>query len=75
MGGRSQQAIETAALMLGMYKPCGYCLEMIYADFLAKAHIEVGNPKILLQSISRYYRFLPGPQREAFLSEINCKAS
>ena len=27
------------------------------------------NPDILLHSISRYYRFLPAPQQEAFLSE------
>ena len=31
--------------------------------------------EILLQSISRYYKFLPSPQREAFLSEVNAKAS
>jgi hypothetical protein len=30
-----EQAIETAALMLGSDKSCGYCLEMICADFLA----------------------------------------
>jgi hypothetical protein len=29
-----------------------------------------GNPEILLQSISRYYKFLPGPQQEVFLSEV-----
>src|SRR6266576_2553576 len=32
-----EQAIETAALMLGTDKSRGYCLEMIYADFLAGA--------------------------------------
>ena len=32
-----EQAIETAALMLGTDKPCRYCLEMICADFLAGA--------------------------------------
>ena len=30
-----EQAIETAALMLGTDKSPGYCLEMIRADFLA----------------------------------------
>ena len=30
-----EQAIETAALMLGSDKSRGYCLEMICADFLA----------------------------------------
>jgi hypothetical protein len=32
-----EQAIETAALMLGSDKSRGYCLEMICADFLAGA--------------------------------------
>ena len=29
--------------MLGSDKSRGYCLEMICADFLAGAHLEVGN--------------------------------
>jgi hypothetical protein len=70
-----ERAIETAALMLGSDKSRGYCLEMICADFLAGANLEDNNPEILLQSLSRYYRFLPAPQREAFLSEISSKAS
>src|ERR1039457_7287688 len=65
-----EQAIETAALMLGSDKARGYCLEMICADFLAGASIDGGNPEILLQSISRYYKFLPGPQQEVFLAEV-----
>jgi hypothetical protein len=69
-----EQAIETAALMLGSDKSRGYCLEMICADFLAGAHLDNGNPEILLSSISRYYRFLPNPQRQEFLSQITLKA-
>ena len=34
------QAIETAAVMLGTDKSRGYCLEMICADFLAGAHMD-----------------------------------
>jgi hypothetical protein len=45
------------------------------ADFTAGAAIDGTNPEILLQSISRYYKFLPGPQQEGFLSEINRKPS
>ena len=45
-----EQAIETAALMLGSDKSRGYCLEMICADFLAGAHLDNGNPEILLNS-------------------------
>jgi hypothetical protein len=70
-----EQAIETAALMLGSDKSRGYCLEMICADFLAGAHMDGGNLDMLLHSILRYYKFLPGPQGEVFLSEVNQKAS
>ena len=34
-----------------------------------------GNPEMLLQAISRYYKFLPGSQQEAFLSEVAGQAS
>jgi hypothetical protein len=66
-----ERAIETAALMLGSDKSRGYCLEMICADFIAGANLDGGDPDILLQSISRYYKFLPTPQREAFRTEVN----
>jgi hypothetical protein len=65
-----EQAIETAALMLGSDKSRGYCVEMICTDFLAGASTDGGNLEILLQSISRYYKFLPVPQQETFLSEV-----
>ena len=70
-----EQAIETAALMLGTDKSRGYCLEMICADFLAGAHLDDGNPEILLNSISRYYKFLPDEQQLAFLENLREKAS
>jgi len=65
-----EQAIDTAALMLGSDKSRGYCLEMICADFLAGAHIENGDPKILLFSMLRLFRFLPSPEKQQFLSEV-----
>jgi hypothetical protein len=65
-----EQAIETAARMLGSDKSRGYCLEMICADFLAGAHLDNGNPEILLNSISRYYQFLPAPQKQAFVEQL-----
>jgi hypothetical protein len=61
--------------MLGSDKSRGYCLEMICADFLAGASIDSGNPEILLQSISRYYQFLPGEQQQAFLENLGEKVS
>ena len=39
-----EQALETAALMLGTDKSRGYCLEMICADFLAGANLDSGKP-------------------------------
>ena len=70
-----EQAIETAALMLGSDKSRGYCLEMICADFLAGTYLDNGNPEILLNSISRYYKFLPGEQQQVFLEHLREKAS
>jgi len=70
-----EQAIAAAALMLGTDKSRGYCLEMICADFLAGAHLDNGDPEVLLHSISRYYKFLPGEQQQAFLENLREKAS
>ncbi|PYU19077.1 MAG: hypothetical protein DMG30_25480, partial [Acidobacteria bacterium] len=47
-----EQALETAALMLGSDKSRGYCLEMICADFLAGARLEAGNQDDVLPSDS-----------------------
>jgi len=57
--------------MLGTDKSRGYCLEMICADFLARASLDKGDPALLLQSISRFFKFLPGEQKIAFLSQAN----
>jgi hypothetical protein len=70
-----EQAIETAALMLGSDKSRGYCLEMICADFLAGAHMDGSDPETLLRSISRYFTFLPRPQQEAFVATVNARVS
>jgi hypothetical protein len=40
-----EQALETAALMLGTDKSRGYCLEMICADFLAGVNVEENAAK------------------------------
>jgi hypothetical protein len=70
-----EQTLETAALMLGTDKSRGYCLEMICADFLAGANLDHGNPETLLHSVSRFFKFLPGEQRQAFVQQITEKAS
>ena len=69
-----EQAIETAALMLGTDKSRGYCLEMICADFLAGAQVENGNSKILLLSVLRLFRFLPAADQQEFLREVSTAA-
>ena len=66
-----EQAIETAALMLGSDKSRGYCLEMICADFIAGANLDSGQPDVLLHAVSRFYQFLPGEQRQAFAQLVN----
>ena len=66
-----EQAIETAAMMLGSDKSRGYCLEMICADFLAGANLDSGQPDVLLHSLSHFYQFLPGEQKEAFVRMVN----
>ena len=70
-----EQAIETAALMLGSDKSRGYCLEMICADFLAGANLENENSGVLLQSALRFFKFLPGEERQTFLEHVTDRAS
>jgi hypothetical protein len=70
-----ERALETAALMLGTDKSRGYCLEMICADFLAGANLDNQNPETLLFSMTRFFKFLPHQQQQAFLQEVLPKAS
>jgi hypothetical protein len=65
-----EQALETAALMLGTDKSRGYCLEMICADFLAGANLENNNPRALLFSLNRLIEFLPRAQKVEFLEQL-----
>src|SRR5262249_36796654 len=65
-----EQAIETAALMVGSDKSRGYCLEMICADFLAGANLDNGDPDILLRSAVHFFTFLPGHHRRLFLDQV-----
>jgi hypothetical protein len=65
-----EQAIETAAKMLGSDKSRGYCLEMICADFLAGANLDGADPNTLLHSMARFFQFLPGEQRHAFAQQV-----
>ncbi len=65
-----EQAIETAALMLGSDKSRGYCLEMICADFLAGAHLqENGDTDALYLAFTRLYALLPLTLQKRFAME------
>jgi hypothetical protein len=66
-----EQALETAALMLGSDKSRGYMLEMICADFLAGANIESGNSNALILSLERLFGLLPQPKQQEFLSTVS----
>jgi len=70
-----EKAIETAALMPGSDRSRGYCLEMICADFLAGANLDNGDPETLLFSMTRFFRFLPGEQQQAFLEGLSQSVS
>jgi hypothetical protein len=70
-----ERALETAALMLGSDKSRSYCLEMICADFLAGANLDNADPETLLFSMTRFFRFLPQPQKQTFLETLTEKAS
>ena len=67
-----EQALETAARMLGSDRSRGYCLELICADFLAGAGLHQENEQeILLLGLRRIFHLLPSPQQVQFLAEVN----
>ena len=70
-----EQAIETAALIVGTGKSRGYFLEMICANFLAGANLGDQNQQTLLCSMTRFFQFLPGEQQQPFLENLGEKAS
>jgi hypothetical protein len=60
-----EQALQTAALMLGTGKSRGYCLEMIAPDFLAGASFAPGADDMLFLALARLIEVLlvaPPPQ-------------
>lgn len=70
-----EQALETAALMLGTGKSRGYCLEMICADFLAGSNLENSNTEILLRFIRQFLKVLSTDEKQALLAQMNQLAS
>jgi hypothetical protein len=70
-----EQALETAALMLGSDKSRGYCLEMVCADFLAGVNLENDSKKVLLFSLTRLFQLLPHDDRRDFLEHTQQASS
>ena len=68
-----EQAMETAALMLGTDRSRGYCLEMICADFLAGASLEDADRSMLMNSLSGLIKFFPDEQRQHLFSREACE--
>jgi hypothetical protein len=65
-----EQALATAALMLGTDRSRGYCLEMLCADFLAGANLQNGEGSALLLALDRLFNLLPSPERGQFLNNL-----
>src|SRR5436190_15825204 len=70
-----EEAIETAALMLGSDKSRGYCLEMICADFLAGAHASGGDPNVVLEAVLRTYKLTAVEGQVEFLTRVQRHAA
>ena len=68
--GVIENALETAALMLGSDKSRGYCLEMICADFLAGAQLEGGSPDTLVASLNRLFDLLPAIKKAELIERL-----
>jgi hypothetical protein len=47
---------------------------MICADFLAGANLDNGDPETLLFSMTRFFKFLPTAQQQAFLGGLRERA-
>jgi hypothetical protein len=65
-----EQALETAARMLGTDKSRGYCLEMMCADFLAGASFEAGTENALFMALVRLISALRVAQRLQLLEIV-----
>ena len=69
-----EEALQTAAMMLGEDKARGYCLEMICADFLSGAHLAPdGNDDILVLALKRTFELMGSLRQERLLAALNLK--
>jgi hypothetical protein len=65
-----EQALETAALMLGTDRSRGYCLEMICADFMAGSYTQENQLEVLVLSLEHLYQNLPDEGQEKLLNRL-----
>jgi len=65
-----EEALETAARMLGSDRSRGHCLEMICADFLAGARLESSTADELLQSARQVCKFLTANDKRSLAAEL-----
>jgi hypothetical protein len=70
-----EQALESAAMLLGSDRSRGYCLEMICADFLAGSNQQDGNEQALLLGLESTFRLLPPAQQLSFLRSLGATAT
>ena len=68
-----EQALETAALMLGTDKSRGYCIEMMCADFLAGANLCEGQPDTSLEPLNQTRSRPQQAQQAERLKEGSCR--
>lgn len=52
-----------------------FAVVVVAAPLLTVPGPDNDHPEILLHSLSRYYRFLPKSQQDAFLADVHRKAS
>jgi len=66
-----EQALEIAGRMLGTERSRGYCLEMICADFLAGAGLQLDSEKeLMMLGLRRMYYLLSPEQQMQWLMDI-----
>jgi hypothetical protein len=65
-----EQALETAASILGAKRSRGYCFEMICADFVAGESRESGAEDVLFGALTRLVDIFPVPQRLRLLDVV-----
>jgi hypothetical protein len=69
-----EDALETAAMMLGSDRSRSYCLEMICADFLAGAHThESGQRDVLIGALRRTLAMLSEVDRQKLMDDVGDK--